>query len=152
MKNNGESVWTKAFIALFIQGLWRVFEVSLMGGACACFLAVGVGRSRSFLPIEKYIFSEHCGALHFSKEIFKFFALGNQTHISCIPPGFVVSPRKQQFLSFFFQNKAFLPTFSLAICGTKLPWEDHVFQSLVPCDIWRSLAETWKARLEFFLL
>lgn len=102
MNNNSESVWTKAFIALFIQGLWRDFEVLLMGGACACFLTVGVGRSRSFLPIEKYIFSEHCGALHFWKEIFKFFALGNQMHISCIPPGFVVSPRKQQFLFFFF--------------------------------------------------
>lgn len=95
-----ESVWTEGFVVLFIECLWRDFDVSLMGCACLCFLAVGIGRSMSFRPLEKYIFTEHYDALYFSEEIFKIFALGNQMHISCTPPDFVLSPRKQQFLLF----------------------------------------------------
>ena len=106
-----------------------------MGGACARFLAGGIARSRSLLPMEKYICSEQCGGLHFFKGNFQVFCLGNQVDISCISPGFVVSPRKQQLLPFFvdfiFQRKAFLPTFSMSFVAPSS--FERTISSKAPC-------------------
>lgn len=81
-------------------------------GLCGCSPAVGTGRSRSFLPTEKSIFSEYCAALHFFKGNFQDFCLRrNQMHISCKPPDFVGSPRKQLSLFIFFRIRLFFPLF-----------------------------------------
>lgn len=84
---------------------------------CGCFPAVGTGRSRSFLPMEKSTFSEHCGALQFFKGNFQDFCLRRkQMHISCKSPDFIGSPRKHLSLFIFFRIRLFF--------------------SLFPCHLW----------------
>lgn len=110
MNNNGWECLARSLWSSFYRRLWRGFEASLMGGARACFPAAAIGRTRSLLPMEKRRFFPSVATLFvFSKEIFRFFALGNQMHISCRPLDFVVSPWKQVSSSLFCRIKLFFP-------------------------------------------
>lgn len=126
----GECVWTEAYIAL-VEGLWRDLKVSLMGGVCACFLLVGIVEAGHLCLWKNPSFLNIVVLFIVFKGNFHGFCLGKPN------ADFACSTRfcwitKETTVSLFGGEGAFLPTFSLVICGIQLPWDYHLFQSQYP--------------------